>query len=158
MSEKGQRGPRGGPTPNLPPIPPETMTMNIQLNMQHAAMQQTMRMMNIIREYCFMGCPRNNVAQALFSKFVQFIKLSHSLRNNLIKRELHVPSVANRTTFFGIVRAEHTINIHLKSLTFFLGHRRVGREGWWWLEYLLVIVASMTWGHTTLVSIEEPSV
>ncbi|KAK3889399.1 hypothetical protein Pcinc_006612 [Petrolisthes cinctipes] len=61
MGEKGQRGPRGGPNSNPPPIPPETMTMNIQLNMQHAAMQQTMRMMNVIREYCCMGCPRNSV-------------------------------------------------------------------------------------------------
>lgn len=49
MSEKSQREP--GRSQPLPPIHPETMSMNIHLNMQHAAMQQTMRVMNMIREY-----------------------------------------------------------------------------------------------------------
>lgn len=52
MSERGQR--ESGRSQPLPPIPPETMSMNIHLNMQHAAMQQTMRMMNVIREYIFL--------------------------------------------------------------------------------------------------------
>lgn len=36
--------------PPLQPIHPETMNMNIQLNMQHAAKQKTMKLMNIIRK------------------------------------------------------------------------------------------------------------
>ncbi|KAG7176044.1 RNA-binding protein fusilli-like, partial [Homarus americanus] len=64
MSEKSQRG-RGPAGQHLPPIPPETMSMNIHLNMQHAAMQQTMRMMNVLRS--------NNEAQTFLSRGGQVI-------------------------------------------------------------------------------------
>ncbi|XP_042203655.1 RNA-binding protein fusilli-like isoform X6 [Homarus americanus] len=70
MSEKSQRG-RGPAGQHLPPIPPETMSMNIHLNMQHAAMQQTMRMMNVLHLFSFLGS--NNEAQTFLSRGGQVI-------------------------------------------------------------------------------------
>ncbi|KAK8382569.1 hypothetical protein O3P69_015425 [Scylla paramamosain] len=63
MSEKHHH--ESGRNQPLPPIHPETMSMNIHLNMQHAAMQQTMRVMNMIRN--------NNEAQTFLSRGGQVI-------------------------------------------------------------------------------------
>ncbi|RXG59343.1 RNA-binding protein fusilli [Armadillidium vulgare] len=49
----------------LPPMQPEVMTMNIQMNMQYTAMQETIKMMNVIRN--------NNEAQQFLSRGGQVI-------------------------------------------------------------------------------------